>query len=70
MSFEQSMREVAATRRALAAAIQAEESVWKDSIYRRIRERHLDQLIKILERFEADVGTTAEVVARAMRRLE
>lgn len=70
MSFEQSMRDVAAARKALATAIQTEESVWSDSTYRRIRERHLDQLIRVLERFEADLGATAEVAAKSMRRLD
>lgn len=70
MTFDQSLRDLAAARRALAAAIQAEESVWSDSTYRRIRERHLEQLVRVLERFEADLGATAEVTAKAMRRLD
>ncbi len=70
MTFEQSLREVVAARRALMAAIQAEEAVWSDATYRRIRERHLDQLIDVMERFETDLGATSEAVAKSMRRLD
>jgi hypothetical protein len=70
MTFEQSLREVAAARRALMAAIQAEEAVWGDATYRRIRERHLEPLLNVMERFEADLGETSEMVTKSMRRLD
>jgi hypothetical protein len=70
MILDQSLREIVAARRMLMAAIQAEETVWRDAIYRRIRERHLDQLLSVMERFEGDLGAGSETVTKSMRRLE
>ena len=70
MTLEPYLRELAAARRALSAAIQGEEATWSDATFRRIRERHLEPLSGVIERFEADVSATSAVVSAALRRLD
>lgn len=70
MTLEAYLRDLVAARKGLAAAVQAEEGVWSDATFRRIRERHLEPLNGVLERFEADVGTTSAAIGAALRRLD
>jgi hypothetical protein len=57
-------------RRALRAAVDGEQRVWKDRVYRSIVEQHLEPLLVEAERFERELLETHDVTESAMRRLD